>query len=212
MPFLSGKDIKVFYSPSTTDDSIDLSNYKNPYGKYWLLVSGNRWVKNCVRAIKAFDQLFGEHPLLKGKVVILGIRKTSDIVVKINNPNRFIFLGYSNEHALNGLYSNAYALIYPSLNEGFGYPPLEAMHKGCPVIASAVASIPEICGNAVLYFNPYSIPEMKMRILQMEDDSIRPQCIRLGKERQMMIEKKQKEDLDSLCQYILSFLQEDKVF
>ena len=98
------------------------------------------------------------------------------------------------------------ALVYPSLNEGFGYPPLEAMHEGCPVIASAIASIPEVCGDAVMYFNPFLISEIKMRILQMEDSSVRTNYVQKAIDRQIIVEKKQKADLDALCEYLLSFL------
>lgn len=206
MPFLKEENIKVFYSPSTINDNIDISQYKNPYGKYFLIVSGNRWLKNGIRAIMALDQLFTDRPELRGKVVVTGLKKAGDIVIRIVNLERFVFTGYVDETTLKGLYHHAHVLIYPSLNEGFGYPPLEAMHESCPVIASAIASIPEVCGESILYFNPYSIPEIKMRILQMENKSVRDEYARRGKERQGLIEKKQEVDLEKLCRYILSFV------
>jgi glycosyltransferase involved in cell wall biosynthesis len=55
------------------------------------------------------------------------------------------------------LYGKAEALIYPSFYEGFGIPPLEAMSRGCPVICSNTSSIPEVVGNAGLYFDPHSV-------------------------------------------------------
>jgi glycosyltransferase involved in cell wall biosynthesis len=55
------------------------------------------------------------------------------------------------------LYSKAEALIYPSFYEGFGIPPLEAMSRGCPVICSNTSSIPEVVGDAGLYFDPHSV-------------------------------------------------------
>lgn len=205
-PTLNENNIKVFYSPSTIDDSISLDDYKNIYGKYFLIVSGNRWLKNSARAILALDEIISEHPDFEGKVVVTGIQNRSELNVKIKNESRFVFRGYVDEVELKGLYHNAHLLVYPSLNEGFGYPPLEAMHEGCPVISSAIASIPEVCGDAVMYFNPYSIPEIKMRILQMENDGTRDLFVNRGIEQQKKILKKQHEDLDLLINYILSFI------
>lgn len=57
--------------------------------------------------------------------------------------------------------------VYPSLNEGFGYPPLEAMRYGVPVIASPYSSITETCGGGALYFNPTSIEEIMNRMMMV---------------------------------------------
>ena len=63
-------------------------------------------------------------------------------------------LGYVSEGELKALYQRATALVFPSLYEGFGLPPLEAMACGCPVICARAASLPEVCGDAALYFDP----------------------------------------------------------
>jgi len=68
---------------------------------------------------------------------------------------RLQFLGYVPDGSLRALYENAAAFVHPSLYEGFGIPPLEAMALGCPVIAAQAASIPEVCGPAALYFEPH---------------------------------------------------------
>ena len=103
------------------------------------------------------------------------------------------------------MYHDAYCLIYPSLNEGFGYPPLEAMHWGTPVIASSFTSIPEICQNAAIYFNPYSIKEIMNRILLLTDEM----NYDLYKERSLkqykFITDKQDKDLDGLIDYIYNY-------
>lgn len=205
-PFLKTSDIKVFYSPSTIVNYEIDNNYKQ-IGKYWLIVSGNRWLKNAIRAIKAFDQLFEAKQSLEGKVIITGLKSLDDLGVKVCNRNRFICVGYIEENELKGLYKNAYAFIYPTLDEGFGYPPLEAMHEGCPVISSCVASIPEICGDAVMYFNPYSIKELIIRVLQMEEPEVRSEYVSKGYIRQREIENKQKKDLKNLSNYILSYME-----
>jgi glycosyltransferase involved in cell wall biosynthesis len=62
------------------------------------------------------------------------------------------------------LYRSAAALVYPSLYEGFGIPCLEAMACGCPVAASKVASLPEVCGNAAVYFDPNAVEDIARAI------------------------------------------------
>ncbi|MGC3982208.1 MAG: glycosyltransferase family 1 protein [Steroidobacteraceae bacterium] len=68
------------------------------------------------------------------------------------------------DRALGMLYDQALAFVYPSLYEGFGLPPLEAMAHGCPVISSNTSSMPEVIGDAGVYFEPSSIEEMAMAI------------------------------------------------
>ena len=82
---------------------------------------------------------------------------------------------------LTWLYLNAEALLFPSLYEGWGLPPLEAMHLGCPVIASNAASIPEACGDAALYFDPRSKEQLCEQIKQLP--KVREELIRAGKKR-----------------------------
>lgn len=198
--------LHVFYSPSTSAEKPNIQYLPNKYNKYWLLVSGNRWVKNSARAILAFDELFTERPQLEGQVVITGLKSWYELCLEIKNPDRFILVGYVDEIELKSLYHNAYLLVYPSLNEGFGYPPLEAMHEGCPVIASAVSSIPEVCGDGVMYFNPFLIPEIKMRILMMEDRTLRDEYRLKGIEREMYIHAKQDSDLKEMCEFLYSYI------
>ena len=207
VPSLHSDDVQVFYSPSTIKDDL-ICEEDVPYGKYYLIVSGNRWLKNGVRAILAFDELVSERPDFEGKVVITGLSSLNDLEISVKNKERFICVGYVDEPTLKQLYRGAYALVYPSLNEGFGYPPLEAMHEGCPVLASATASITEVCGDAVVYFNPYLINEIKMRILYLESERVRKQFVEKGKKRELEIREKQTGDLEKLCSYILSFCEE----
>lgn len=75
-------------------------------------------------------------------------------------------VGYVSDEELKALYENAEAFVFPSLYEGFGLPPLEAMTVGCPVLASKAASIPEICGEAALYFDPHSKEEL-LKLISM---------------------------------------------
>ena len=65
-----------------------------------------------------------------------------------------VLAGYVTDGELRALYERAACFVFPSFYEGFGIPPLEAMHCGCPVIVSDRASLPEVCGQAALYCNP----------------------------------------------------------
>lgn len=74
------------------------------------------------------------------------------------------YVGYVSDQELVALYRNARVFVYPSLYEGFGIPPLEAMYFDCPVIVSNCASLPEICGEAAVYCNPYDVDKLKCDI------------------------------------------------
>lgn len=75
---------------------------------------------------------------------------------------------------LASLYAHATALIYPSQYEGFGLPPLEAMHYGCPVVLSRGASLPEVAGDAALYFDPENQDELSVQLERVMGDA----CLR----------------------------------
>lgn len=84
---------------------------------------------------------------------------------------RIITTGAISDGELSALYVQAHAFVFPSLYEGFGIPPLEAMSLGCPVVAAQAASIPEICGDAALYFDPCSIPAITAALERILEDA-----------------------------------------
>jgi glycosyltransferase involved in cell wall biosynthesis len=89
--------------------------------------------------------------------------------------------GPVNDAALKALYQHALALVFPSLYEGFGLPPLEAMACGCPVAASSAAAIPEVCGDAALYFDPASIEQISVAMERLRtDEALRLQLRHAG--------------------------------
>jgi len=73
-------------------------------------------------------------------------------------------LGFVEDQWLPAIYANAMAFIYPSLHEGFGLPPLEAMTCGTPVLLSNASSLPEVGGDAALYFDPLSVEAIEEAI------------------------------------------------
>lgn len=79
-------------------------------------------------------------------------------------PKNVKYIGYITDKELVDLYRHAGCFVYPSLYEGFGFPPLEAMAWGCPVVVSKCASLPEICGDAVIYCDPYNPEDVLQKI------------------------------------------------
>lgn len=206
-PELRAERIYVLYSPREKafpiNDNKKLQDFALKEKEFFLLISANRWIKNSFRAIRAFDQLFSDFPELNKKVLILGIEKEK-VFKKLINRDRFVFHGYVKRDILEMLYKSAYCFIYPTLNEGFGYPPLESMKYGTPVICSAITSITEICQDGVIYFNPFSIEEMKTRILQlMFEPSIYKKYSQAGIEVSKMVATKQSQMLARLVNIIL---------
>ena len=100
-----------------------------------------------------------------------------------NYSNKIIFPGFVPDKDLYFLYKNALAYIFPSLYEGFGLPPLEAMSQGCVVISSNKASMPEILGEAAIYFNPEDEIDMQDKLEEIiENKYKREELIKKGYE------------------------------
>src|SRR6185437_5521226 len=130
--------------------------------------------KNLVRIIEAFAALKAElakqdqFPDLK--LIIIGdeLSKHPDLrrtVVRAGMQNDVRFLGFVPIDVLRVFYDVAKVFVFPSLYEGFGLPPLEAMAHGTPVLTSNTSSIPEVVGNAAVLVNPENVFEMR-RALQ----------------------------------------------
>ena len=78
---------------------------------------------------------------------------------------------------------NAGVLAFPSLTEGFGLPPLEAMALGCPVVAAPLGALPEVCGEAALYADPFSPAEWSVKIrTALHDEAVRKSLIADGRQ------------------------------
>ncbi|MGK5054307.1 glycosyltransferase family 4 protein [Janthinobacterium sp. RB2P8] len=80
--------------------------------------------------------------------------------------------GYLTDTELHELYRSSKCFVFPSLFEGFGIPPLEAMACGCPVIASNATSIPEVCKDGALYFDPYNIKDLSEKMISLVNNDI----------------------------------------
>jgi glycosyltransferase involved in cell wall biosynthesis len=83
-----------------------------------------------------------------------------------------VFTGFLTDRELATLYRFARAYLFPSLYEGFGLPPLEAMTYGTPVVASERGSLPEVLGEAALYFDPMNASQLIALLRQLDDQEI----------------------------------------
>lgn len=97
------------------------------------------------------------------------------------------FIGYVTGAQLYGLYKNALAFVFPSINEGFGMPPIEAMSLGTPVITSNISSMAEVAGEAALLVDPYDLNDIARAMERIHADAaLRADLVRRGFERVKM--------------------------
>ena len=206
-PELLDLEIPVFYSPMTAYEPEGFLPPGVAAKKYFLLTSGARWEKNNLRAAMAFDELVGMYESqgksLDYKMVITGAANPKAYLRHIKHQDRFVLLGYVENKELEFLHKNAYAFVFPSLNEGFGYPPVQSMRYGVPVAASGTTSIPEVCGDAVLYFDPYSVSEIKNRLVQLLDTEIYDEYAARAPKRYVEVHTRQIADLEEAVNFIL---------
>lgn len=100
------------------------------------------------------------------------------------NSDALISAGYVTDGELRALYENAACFVFPSFYEGFGLPPLEAMHCGCPVVVSNRASLPEVCGDAAVYCDPDDPASIAMQLRRvLTSPSLRQELREAGLQR-----------------------------
>jgi glycosyltransferase involved in cell wall biosynthesis len=129
---------------------------KNNLGKYILFVGRRSGYKNFSTFASAISLLFKKEKDLK--LVCVGEpfnSKEASMLKRLNILEKTTVLT-ANEEKLNNLYSNALTFVYPTLYEGFGMPILEAFANKCPICVSNTSCLPEIAGDAAVYFDPYS--------------------------------------------------------
>jgi glycosyltransferase involved in cell wall biosynthesis len=102
------------------------------------------------------------------------------------------------------LYRNAFAFVFPSLYEGFGVPPLEAMRLDCPVIASNTGAIPEVCGDGAIYFKPSSSFELSTILRSLLDDATL-RCVQVEKGRKAAAEFRWERSAQTLFEALHQF-------
>ena len=142
-------------------DESFLQTYKLHDQPYILMVASQSPHKNMPRLLEAIVGLEGET-----KFALAGgsFKSVFQNIESQSLPSNVIQLGYINDAKLKALYEHALGFILPSYYEGFGLPILEAMNFGCPVISSRAASLPEVGGEAALYFDPFNVADIKEKI------------------------------------------------
>lgn len=150
---------------------------KTSYGidqEFILYLGGFSARKNVLGLIQAYAQsiksLNNTYAL-----VIVGAPKDShgeiiSTIERLGLTDRVIFTGFAPYSHLPYFYNAASLFIYPSLYEGFGLPPLEAMACGCPTITSNITSIPEVVDDAAILINPYDVGELSQSIIHVLED------------------------------------------
>ena len=134
--------------------------------RFILFVGNVKPHKNLMMLVQAFAQLASEemHLVIVGKKdgFVTGDASLFNYLQQDESLNKRVhFTGFVAEEDLPVIYNLATLFVFPSLYEGFGLPPLEAMACGCPVLVSDQASVPEVCGEAAQYMNPYSVADMR---------------------------------------------------
>lgn len=195
-PDLAGK-VRVIYPgiserfwQAPTDEqlralSVALNGESRPY---LLFLSTLEPRKNISRLLQAYtmlpEKLRQKYPLVM--VGQMGWQESSfaPLLEKLLARKEVIMTGYLRDELLPALYHRAHAFLYPSLYEGFGLPPVEAMACGCPVLVSSIASLPEVVGDAAVQVDPIDTESIADGILRlMEDSSLRMELQENGLER-----------------------------
>lgn len=172
----------VYLANSLREDARGTSLVDQPY----LLYVGKRGgYKNFDRLLQAYAQTaalrnnfklisFGGGEFATDEMARIRLLGVADRVEVCSGTDR----------TLASLYAHATALVYPSLSEGFGIPPLEAMQYDCPVIVSNTSSIPEVVGNAGAFFDPKSVEDIAMQIESvLSDENLRRDLVARGRQR-----------------------------
>jgi len=162
--------------------------YGIPPGPYILMLNGLNPRKNVAHAVSAFAHLIQQERVADLTLVVAGGQATGSdhVAATIRRVpalrGRIISTGYVTDETLAALYGSAIAFVYPSLYEGFGLPPLEAMQCGTPVITSNTSSLPEVVGDAGIMVDPCDRDALSTALLALFNDaalreSMRQKCL-----------------------------------
>jgi glycosyltransferase involved in cell wall biosynthesis len=175
----------------SSDRNRILERYQINY-PFVLYAGAVRPQKNVARLVEAFAVLRGDlesHPIYKDlHLIIIGdeISKYPSVrraVMKTRMEPVVRFLGFVPFETLRVFFEAASAFVFPSLYEGFGLPPLEAMASGTPVVTSNVSSLPEVVGDAAVLVNPENVFDVARGMREvLLDDRLRAELVRRGYE------------------------------
>ncbi len=170
--------------------SLSRSYFLKKYGitqEYILSVGTTSFpYKNAEGLIKAFSNILNR---LDYELVFCGgrnkyLQDLKYLVQSLGIEKKVKFLSYLDDCDLYHLYKFSSIFVYPSTFEGFGIPPLEAMACGCPIVVSNVAALPEVCGDAAYYVDPYDVEDIARGIhTVLSDENLQKELVRKGFER-----------------------------
>jgi glycosyltransferase involved in cell wall biosynthesis len=181
--------IKEGFDLNSSSDSVGYQTILKKYGiiSSYLLYVGNAYPhKNLEKLCDAFIEIKRKNPEMN--LVIVGgedyfFNKLKQYI-KINQIDGVIFPGFVSDKELDAFYRGAKVFVFPSLYEGFGLPPLEALAKGVAVVSSDRTSMPEVLGDTVQYFDPESVDSIIRNIVYvLESKDRRSEIIKKGEER-----------------------------
>lgn len=170
MEMLSVSEDRISVIPLASELSAEMAcgSMKTPDAPYVLFVGSRPFYKNFARLLMAMKKVTAEWPELRLVVVGSPLNQTEqEWVAALGLEERIIQMSAVSDTRLAALYRDSLALVYPSLYEGFGIPPLEAMSCGTVVIAARSSSIPEVVGDAAILFDPYSVEELAGHMLDL---------------------------------------------
>jgi len=142
---------------------------------YFVFVGNIKPYKNLGRLVEAFLKIKDRVPhdlVIVGKREGLITGESEAFFERVRcGGERIRLAGFVSHQELLSLVGHAHALIMPSLYEGFGLPPIEAMAAGVPVVVARAASLPEVCGDSALYFSPLEIDDIAAKLVVIASDA-----------------------------------------
>ena len=138
-------------------------------GRTILFVGRDDPHKNLDRLLQAFERLAGS---IDHTLVLVGVDHPGAGRRHRAGAGRIVYKGYVPDAEKAALYRSASLLVFPSLQEGFGFPPLEAMINSCPVVASSAACVPEVCGDAAYYVDPADVDSIAKGMYQVATNAV----------------------------------------
>lgn len=182
---ISDKKIEIIF-PTIPKPLKRENKFERPInGRYILYIGTIETRKNITSLLKAFYQLKRDnnysHKLVIGGKKGIGCSDIFKLTKELKLEKMVVFTGYVTEKEKRCLYHHADLFVYPSLYEGFGMPPLEAMSYGCPVITSNTSSLPEVVGEAGIKIDPYDVNSLYLAMKKVLDKkTLRKQMIKIG--------------------------------
>lgn len=177
---------KIFAIPQGGFRNEVLKTFDIKEKNYLLYVGSLSKKKNFNGFLSALEIIVKKNLPLKAIAIISqnDIFEEVAIDLKPEIKERIKIIQQVSDEELMSYYKNAFLFVFPSFHEGAGIPPIEAMGCGCPVICSDIPSLRERCGEAALYFNPYSPEDIAQKIILLwENEELRKNLIKKGLER-----------------------------